>query len=75
MAGVPRRPPRIAKDALDFLRRMEDLRSTAARQLENMHQRDAELIARWRTRRVELQKGDLVWYHRPASINGRMLRS
>ena len=40
-----------------------------------MHQRDAELIARWRTRRVEFQKGDLVWYHRPASTGGRKLRS
>ncbi len=26
MAGVPRQPPRIAEDALDFLERMEDLR-------------------------------------------------
>jgi hypothetical protein len=75
LAGVPRQPPRIAEDALDFLERMEDLRKSAARQLEVMHQRDADLMAQWRTRRVEFKAGDRVWYHRPAPVGGRKLRS
>ena len=42
---MPRQPPRIAENALDFLQRMEDMREAAARQLEAMHQRDADLVA------------------------------
>lgn len=75
LAGVPSQPPRIAHDAQVFLQRMEDMREAAARQLEVMHQRDADLMAQWRRRKVEFKAADRVWYHRPAPVGGLKLRT
>ena len=75
MAGLPHTPQRLCVDAVAFHERMVALDAKIAKDLNDLHQRNARAYNSTIPDRPRFQPGDRVWVLRPKHVGGHKMES